>query len=274
MVFSDLEVVAGIASRTVGYVRDNVFRVWATGAGKTQHGYSPELAGAMHREADEFFDRALALYLLRTHLRVLQASTWGDIGSYYSNYFSATSFLRLHLTSVSHLPGQIFEIEPDVPISAVFKVSLRGQQLRHTELWKRYYKLVNDMGWPDAATVVVLSPTIIQLKFREQLFRERINYRAGEGFDEIYLTPVRYARSIRPSNRPTVSAGTATSDAIYNDHLARERLRHVGSLLVRLRNLRIDTAIEETAWERRRSLVARFASNPVDRKFAREILGL
>lgn len=275
MVFSDLEIVAGLATRNVGYVRDNVFRIWTSGAGKTQRGFCRELAGAMLREADEFFDRALALYLWRTQLRTLQASTWGDIGSYYSNYFSATSFLRLHLSSVSHLSGgNIFEIEAEAPMSLVFKVSSRGHQLRHKELWRRYYSLIIEMGWPDTSSVALLSPSVVQLQFREQQFRERINYRAGEGFDEIYLTSSKYTSTIRASNRPSMLGSTVTSDQIYNDHLARERLRHVGSLLNRLRDLRRDTAIEDTAWERRRALVGRYASNPVDRRFAREVLDI
>ena len=76
MTFSDLEVAVSQSSRKHGYIRDNVLAVWAPGAGQTQQAYSRELAGAMLYEADEFFDRALALYLLRSHLREVQASTW------------------------------------------------------------------------------------------------------------------------------------------------------------------------------------------------------
>ena len=59
-------------------------------------------------EADEFFDRALALYLLRSHLRELQASTWAGVATYYTNYFLALSFIRLHMRSVTQLPSPTF----------------------------------------------------------------------------------------------------------------------------------------------------------------------
>ena len=62
-------------------------------------------------EADEFFDRALVLYLLRSHLRELQASTWAGVAAYYANYVLALSFVRLHMRSVTHLSGeQVFEV--------------------------------------------------------------------------------------------------------------------------------------------------------------------
>jgi len=98
--FSDLEVAVSQSSRKHGYIRDNVLSVWTPGAGKIQHAYSRELAGAMLCEADEFFDRALALYLLRSHLRELQASTWAGVATYYTNYFLALSFIRLQMRSV------------------------------------------------------------------------------------------------------------------------------------------------------------------------------
>ena len=111
MTFSDLEVAVSQSSRKYGYIRDNAFSVWTPGAGKVQHGYSRELAGAMLYEADEFFDRALVLYLLRSHLRELQASTWAGVAAYYANYVLALSFVRLHMRSVTHLSGeQVFEV--------------------------------------------------------------------------------------------------------------------------------------------------------------------
>jgi len=109
--FSDLEFAVSQTPRNYGYVRNNVLAVWVPGGGKTQQGYSRELAGSLLYEAEEFFDRALVLYLLRGHLREVQASTWAGVATYYSNYFLALSFTRLHLRSVTHIPnGPIFEI--------------------------------------------------------------------------------------------------------------------------------------------------------------------
>jgi hypothetical protein len=94
--FSDLEVVLALAPRVHGYVRDNIPNIWRPGGEADQKGYSRELAGALLREEDVFFDRALALYLLRSQLKSLQACTWAGVASYYSNYFSALSFIRLY----------------------------------------------------------------------------------------------------------------------------------------------------------------------------------
>lgn len=225
-------------------VRDNVFRVWTAGAGSTQKGFCRELAGALLREADEFFDRALVLYLLSSGLRGLQASTWADVAVYYANYFCATSFMRLHLRSVTHLAGSsIFNVRPDPGPGLVFNVSERKHRLSHNEMWKDYYSLVIEMGWPDPSVVALLSPSVAQLRFREQRFREKVNYRVGEGFDEIYLTSARYLKFVKTTRGPKAAGVSVSSmgDAAYNDHLAEERLKHVSSLLIRLRQSRMDT---------------------------------
>lgn len=275
MVFSDIEVVAGKTSRNVGYVRDNVFRIWTPGAGPKQRGYCRELGGALFLEADEYFDRALMLYLLRARLRSLQASTWADVAIYYSNYFAATSFLRIHLYAVAHLAGgAIFEVEPFNGPTLMFGVSERRRRLAHRDVWHHYYDLVTSMGWPDSRAVSILAPVVEQLRYREQRFRERVNYRAGEGFNEIYLSPTRYLKSMKSTFSTAGSEGRLGSmeDATYNDYLARERLKHVAALLSRLRVSRIDGAIEDSLWNRRRILVERYAVTPTDKRFGLELV--
>jgi hypothetical protein len=274
MLFSDLEVLAGQISRDAGYVRENIYRIWTPGAGSSQVGFCRELAGALFLEADEFFDRALMLYLLRTRLRGFQASTWANVASYYSNYFSATSFMRLHLRSVTHLVGgAVFSVEPQGHF--VFAVSERKRRLAHTDVWRQYYDLVAEMGWPDSTIVSLLSPTVSKLRFREQLFRERVNYRAGEGFAEIYVSATRYSKMLRTSLELAGSGHDTNSmdDAAYNEHLARERLKHLATLLHRLRAARKDSAIESSFWERRGMLVERYAATPGDKQYAFDILG-
>jgi hypothetical protein len=271
--FSDLEVAVSQASRKHGYVRDNVLSIWTPGAGRTQYTYSRELAGAMLCEADVFFDRALALYLLRVHLRDLQASTWAGVATYYTNYFSALSFIRLHMKSVTHLPsGPIFEVirtDDQVPY---FKIQQRGERQRHADVWRTYYDLVTQMAWPDQPTVREIAPTLDRLRFREQLYRERINYRPGEGFEEIYLTRTRYLRSLKAALMDDGCAPVALSDAAYTDRMAAQRLRHVATLLHRLTNSRIDVDVEASLWNGRRDMVTRYARDQSDERFGRSLI--
>lgn len=200
MIFADLQATAGQASRRYGYVRDNVIRILTPGGGKRQQGYSVELAGAMLLEADDFFDRALMLFLLRTALRERQASTWGTVATYYSNYFAATAFVRLHLHAITHLiGGATYEVTPTA-VFFTFAVS-QSRRLTHHELWRRYYQLVTAMGWPSAAEVGLLAPVVAALQFKEQELRERVNYRPGEGFKEIHLSGRRYADHIQDVRR-------------------------------------------------------------------------
>ena len=106
MTFSDLEVAVSQFSRKHGYIRDNVLTIWTPGAGNIQHAYSRELAGAMLCEADEFFDRALALYLLRNHLRELQASTWAGVACWLTATRAQAVSSRLTALSASCLAGK------------------------------------------------------------------------------------------------------------------------------------------------------------------------
>ena len=271
--FSDLEVAVSQSSRKHGYVRDNILSVWTPGAGRVQYVYSRELAGAILFEADEFFDRALMLFLLRNHLRNVQASTWAGVATYYANYFLALSFVRLHMSSVTHLStGPVFEvtrIDDSVPS---FKLRQRGQRQRHTDVWKAYYDVVTRMGWPDSATVSDLAPTLERLRFREQLFRERINYRPGEGFDEIYLSRSRYLKSINASLVDGGGSSLTLSDAAYADRMAAQRLKHVATLLHRLSDSRVDVDIEISLWRRRRDIVTRYAGSDADRAFASTLI--
>ena len=268
MTFSDLEVAVSQFSRKHGYIRDNVLTLWTPGAGNIQHAYSRELAGAMLCEADEFFDRALALYLLRSHLRELQASTWAGVAAYYSNYFLALSFIRLHMRSVTHLPtGPVFELTRTDDQSPYFKIHQRPERQSHADVWRAYYDVVTQMAWPDRTTVTDLAPTLSSLRFREQLYRERINYRPGEGFDEIFLTRTRYLSSLKAALMDDGRAPTALSDAAYTDRMAAQRLKHVATLLHRLSDSRIDVDVEASLWSRRKDMVIRYARGQADKRF-------
>jgi hypothetical protein len=271
--FSDLEVAVSQCSRKYGYIRDNVLSIWAPGAGKVQQGYSRELAGAMLFEADEFFDRALTLYLLRSHLRELQASTWAGVAAYYSNYFAALSFIRLQMRSVTQLSlGNLFEVTRADVRTPYFTVQQRGERQRHVDVWGAYYDVVIQMAWPDRGTVTDLAPTLKSLRFREQLYRERINYRPGEGFEEIYLTRSRYLRSLQAALVDDGRAATGLADAAYTDRMAAYRLMHVATLLRRLSESRIDPDVEASVWGRRRDMVTRYGHDEVDKRFGESLI--
>ncbi|MGA3042020.1 MAG: hypothetical protein ABSF54_14640 [Bryobacteraceae bacterium] len=273
MTFSDLEVVLALASRAHGYARDNILNIWTPGGGTDQKGYSRELAGALLREADVFFDRALVLYLLRSHLKSLQASTWAGVASYYSNYFSALSFIRLNLCSVTHMPGGgLFAVEILSGGNPYFSIRSRTRRLGHTDVWNQYYSTVRDMAWPDSNIVTNLAPTHAALQFREQLYRERINYRPGEGFQEIYLVPPRYRKYLKMEFQDTGLGYIGLTDAGYAETMAIERLRHVAALLRRLKTIRQDKSIEQHAWENRRAIVERYSSTTADIRSATDLL--
>ena len=213
-------------------------------------------------EADEFFDRALILYLLRSHLRRLQASTWAGVATYYSNYFLALSFIRLQMRSVTHLPaGPVFEVTLTDHAAPHFKIEERSQRQRHADVWRTYYQVVTQMGWPDLTTVTDLAPTLDRLRFREQLYRERINYRPGEGFDEIYLARSRYLKSIKAALSDDGLSSLTLTDAAYTDRMAARRLTHSATLLHRLSGSRIDVDIEVSLWHRRRDMVTRYVES-------------
>jgi len=250
-----------------------VLGVWTPGAGKTQHAYSRELAGAMLNEAEEFFDRALSLYLLRSHLRHLQASTWAGVATYYANYFLALSFTRLHMRSVTHLStGPIFEVTRTNDQTPLFKIQQRSERQRHAEVWRAYYDVVMEMGWPDTATVRDIAPTLNGLRFREQQYRERINYRPGEGFEEIHLTRPRYLKSLKAALIDDGSAPVTLSDAAYTDRMAAKRLKHVANLLRRLGGSRVDIDVEVSLWHRRTDMVSRYARNQADKRFGQSLI--
>jgi len=256
--FSDLEVAVSLSSRKHGYVRDNIFSIWTPGGGTVQYGYSRELAGAMLCEADEFFDRALALYLMRTHLRDLQASTWAGVATYYTNYFAALSFIRLHMSSVTQIAGgQVFEVTRVDNQSPYFKIRQRSERQRHAVVWRDYYDAVTQMGWPDQVTVNDLAPSLGSLRFREQVYRERINYRPGEGFDEIHLARTRYLKSLKVTLVDDGGPPAVLSDAAYTDRMAVQRLKHVATLFRRLSRLRLDVDVEVSLWNKRKDIVAK-----------------
>jgi len=224
-------------------------------------------------EADEFFDRALALYFWRSHLRELQASTWAGVATYYSNYFLALSFIRLHMRSVTQLPTRpVFEVTRTDDRTPYFKIQQRSQRQRHTDVWLAYYEVVTQMAWPDRTTVTNIAPTLDSLRFREQLYRERINYRPGEGFNEIYLTRTRYLKSLKARLVDDGRAPTTLSDAAYTDRMATQRLKHVATLLGRLSGSRMDPDIEASLWQRRRDMVTRYARNKADKHFGESLI--
>lgn len=268
MTFSDLEIAVSQSPRKHGYIRDNVVAIWTPGAGKIQQVYSRELAGAMLYEADEFFDRALALYLLRSHLRELQASTWAGVAAYYSNYFVALSFIRLHMRSVTQLvAGPVFDVACTEAPAPFFRIQQRSDRQRHADVWRTYYDVVTQMAWPDGPTVADIAPTLDRLRFREQLYRERINYRPGEGFEEIYLTRSRYLKSLKSAIMDDGRAPLMLSDAAYTDRMAAQRLKHVATLLNRLKASRIDVDVEASLWQRRKDLIARYVHDQADKRF-------
>ena len=274
MTFSDLEIAVSQSSRNFGYVRHNIIAsVWTPGAGAKQQCYSREVACAMLREADEFFDRALVLYLLRTRLREFQASTWAGVAAYYANYFLALSFIRLHRRAVTQVsPGSVFEITPDDDRLPQFTIRKVAGRQRHAEVWRTYYDVVTQMAWPDATTALGLAPTLQSLRFREQLYRERINYRPGEGFEEIYQTQPRYLRSLKATLKDDGIEATLLSEAAYTDRTATDRLAHVATLLRRLSGSRIDVELEVSCWQRREEIVRRYARSRVDQRFGASLV--
>jgi hypothetical protein len=273
MTFSDLEVVLSQASRGHGYVRDNIPRIWTPGGGPEQKGYSRELAGALLKEADCFFDRALMLYLLRSSLKDLQASTWAGVASYYSNYFAALSFIRLNFCSVTHVGGGgVFEVAISSGPDPYFSIRERRRRLGHSDIWDRYYSAVREMGWPDATSVATLAPIVKSLQFRVQLYRERINYRPGDGFEEIYLGPSRYQAHLKSTFHDPGLGYALLADAAHAEAMARERLSHVASLLRRLFESRLDKAAEEQIWQARRALVERYGTTRSDRRFGNSLM--
>jgi hypothetical protein len=266
--FSDLEVAVSQSSRKHGYIRDNIFSVWTPGAGRAQHGYSRELAGAMLYEADEFFDRAFALSFLRGHLRELQASTWAAVAVYYANYFLALSFVRLHMKSVTQLAGgQVFEVIRTDNQTPYFTIKERRARQRHADVWRSYYDVATQMAWPDRATATDIAPTLDTLRFREQLDRERVNYRPGEGFDEIHLTRARYLKTLKVVLMDDGGAPLTISDAAYTDRMAAQRLKHLATLLHRLSGSRLDIHVEASLWNRRGDMVTKYARDQVDKRF-------
>lgn len=273
MTFSDLEVAVSLSSRKHGYIRDNIPSIWTPGGGNVQYGYSRELAGAMLCEADEFFDRALALYLVRTHLRDLQASTWAGVAAYYTNYFVALSFIRLHMSSVTQITGgQVFEVTRVDNQTPYFKIRQRSERQRHADVWREYYDAVTQMGWPDQVTVKDLAPTLGSLRFREQVYRERINYRPGEGFDEIHLARTRYLKSLKVALTDDGGSPVALSDVAYTDRMAAQRLKHVATLFRRLTPFRLDVDVEASLWNKRKEIVTRYAFDQDDRRIGSSVI--
>jgi hypothetical protein len=172
------------------------------------------------------------------------------------------------MRSVTQLPtGPVFEVTRADDRTPYFKIQQRSQRQRHTEVWRAYYEVVTQMAWPDRPTVTNIAPTLDSLRFREQLYRERINYRPGEGFEEIYLTRTRYLKSLKAVLVDDARAATTLSDAAYTDRMATQRLKHVATLLDRLSGSRMDPDIEASLWHRRRDMVARYARDQIDKHF-------
>jgi hypothetical protein len=271
--FSDLELAVSQTSRKYGHVRNNILDVWIPRGGRTQQKYSRELAGALLFEAEEFFDRALVLYLLRSHLRDLQASTWGGVSTYYANYFLALSFSRLHMRSVTHIPnGPIFEITA-ANGQMFFRIQERADRQKHAEVWRTYYEIVKHMGWPDAATTNDIAPSLDSMRFREQQYRERINYRPGEGFEEIYLMRTRYLKSLQAELADDGGNPQLLHDAAYTDRMASKRLHHVAALLHRLSASRPDVDVEASMWYRRMELIRKYARSQGEIRAATALIG-
>jgi hypothetical protein len=104
------------------------------------------------------------------------------------------------------------------------------------------------------------------------VYRERINYRPGGGFDEIYLTRARYLRSLKALLMDDGRAPLTLSDAAYTDRMAAQRLKHVAILLHRLSGSRIDVDVEASLWRRRGEIVTRYARDRADKRLGESLI--
>jgi hypothetical protein len=129
------------------------------------------------------------------------------------------------------------------------------------------------MGWPDSTTIVDIAPTLNSLRFREQQYRERINYRPGEGFREIYLLRARYLKLLKAELVDEGGLPQSLPDAAYTDRMATKRLQHVAALLHRLSNSRRDIDVEASVWHRRREMIARYARNQTENRTVTALIG-
>ncbi len=250
--------------RSHSFAREKIRGFWTPGVASPQIGYSRELAASLLFEADEFYNRALASFLLRHRFRECYASTWANIALYYSNYFSAMSFCRLHLQSITHTQAAgTFSIRATNPKNLIFSVAPKVGKFSHTEAWEHYYSLVSAMGWPDHATASRLAPTATANRFREQRFRERTNYRPGDGFLEVSAGDREYRQKL---------LAAPSEDADYNESMAAARIEHLGTLFRALRTSRADADSERESITVRRALIARYASKQKDRQFAQSVI--
>lgn len=177
------------------------------------------------------------------------------------------------MRSVTHLPGgQVFEVTRTDSQTPYFMIQERTARQRHADVWRTYYDVATQMAWPDRATATDIAPTLDRLRFREQLYRERVNYRPGEGFEEIHLTRTRYLKTLKAVLMDDGRAPLAISDAAYTDRMAAQRLKHLATLLHRLSGSRLDVNVEASLWNRRGELVTRYARDQVDKRFCASLI--
>jgi hypothetical protein len=128
------------------------------------------------------------------------------------------------------------------------------------------------MAWPDRATATDLAPTLGTLRFREQLYRERVNYRPGEGFEEIHLTRTRYLKVLKAALMDDGREPLTISDAAYTDRMAAQRLKHLATLLRRLSGSRLDVDVEASLWNRRADMVTKYARDQADKRLCASLV--
>jgi hypothetical protein len=148
----------------------------------------------------------------------------------------------------------------------------RSARQRHADVWRTYYDVATQMSWPDQATATDIAPTLDRLRYREQLYRERVNYRPGEGFEEIHLTRTRYLKALKAALMDDGRAPLTISDAAYTDRMAAQRLKHLATLLHRLSGSRLDVDVEASLWNRRGDMVTKYARDQADKRFAASLI--
>jgi len=104
------------------------------------------------------------------------------------------------------------------------------------------------------------------------LYRERVNYRPGEGFEEIHLTRTRYLKVLKAALMDDGREPLTISDAAYTDRMAAQRLKHLATLLRRLSGSRLDVDVEASLWNRRADMVTKYARDQADKRLCASLV--
>lgn len=269
MDFAELQDIIRVTPRSLTYTRLRIAQLWFPGGPDTQSFKDQLLAGTLMNEAEEFIDRALALFLLRLGLRSKKHSTWADVSIYYSNYFLAGAFQRICLSSFTHASinggssNGNYSITPNAHDLFEYQISKRNRPFNHVELWDSYYKCVEAFSWKNGPSKdSLIMPTF---KHRERKFREQRNYSPGQGFQELYKSDRRYLEEIRSLGIVDLSLGKEDlDDSEYSDRSAYDRIVYLMKLLRALESARIDPEVDEKKRQIRLKLISRYASNKAE----------